>query len=132
MKFIAEAQNHIYDSLGERYRLRIIPSLSSFIVLPKILGRTTAVAAILDPTGLEKANIDRIANDTSPWPTQDMGEVNRFEYILAVGSDESLMNRLKRLRNAETVYTGLRKTGGSNWRCDPDAVYRDLEEIVKE
>ena len=106
----AEAQNLIYDSLGERYRLRIIPALSSFIVLPKVLGQTSAVAAILDPSGLAEANIERIANNTTTWPTSEMSEINRFEYILAIGSDESLMNRLKRIANAETVYTGLRKS----------------------
>ncbi|CCA66498.1 related to alpha,alpha-trehalose-phosphate synthase, 115 KD subunit [Serendipita indica DSM 11827] len=125
----AEAQNHIYDSLGERFRLRIIPSPSSFIVLPKIIGRTPAVAAILNVNGIRGADIEKPIN--MPWPTPDMGDILRYEYILAVGGDESLMNRLKRVKNAETIYTGVRQTGGSNWRCEPDRIYGALEEILR-
>ncbi|KAJ7581039.1 glycosyltransferase family 20 protein [Mycena floridula] len=43
----AEAQNHIFDSLGERYGLRIIPGSNSFLVLPTNISRSTAVGAIL-------------------------------------------------------------------------------------
>lgn len=43
----AEAQNHIFDSLGERYGLRIIPGRNSFLVMPNNISRSTAVAAIL-------------------------------------------------------------------------------------
>jgi trehalose 6-phosphate synthase complex regulatory subunit len=130
MYFIAEAQNHIYDSLGERFRLRIIPSLSSFIVLPKVLGRSTAVGTILQSEGVTVvgANMDAIAG-AQQWPTPGM-DADRYAYILAVGSDGSLMNRLKRVKNAETVYTGLRKTGGSNWRCEPEAIYAAFEDIL--
>ncbi|KAG8760617.1 hypothetical protein FRC14_002463 [Serendipita sp. 396] len=126
----AEAQNHIYDSLGERFGLRIIPSLSSFIILPKVVGRTSAVAAILNPEGIKAMDIRKTI--PTAWPTPDMGETERFEYILAVGSDESLMNRLKRVKNAETIYTGLRKSGGSNWRCGPEAIYEAFDAILQE
>jgi len=47
----AEAQNHIFDSLGERYGLRIIPGRNSFLVLPNNVSRSTAVGAILHPGG---------------------------------------------------------------------------------
>jgi len=47
----AEAQNHIFDSLGERYGLRIIPGKNSFLVLPTNISRSTAVGAILNPGG---------------------------------------------------------------------------------
>ncbi|KAF8153874.1 glycosyltransferase family 20-domain-containing protein [Crassisporium funariophilum] len=47
----AEAQNHIFDSLGERYGLRIIPGKNSFLVLPNNVSRSTAVGAILHPGG---------------------------------------------------------------------------------
>jgi len=47
----AEAQNHIFDSLGERYGLRIIPGNNSFLVLPNNISRSTAVGAILHPGG---------------------------------------------------------------------------------
>ncbi|PVG00095.1 hypothetical protein CPB86DRAFT_813377 [Serendipita vermifera] len=126
----AEAQNHIYDSLGERFRLRIIPSLSSFIVLPKAVGRTTAVASILNSTGLSTVNVEKISN--VPWPTPEMGNIDNYEYILAVGGDDSLMNRLKRIEKAETVYTGLRKSGGSKWRCEPEHIYEAIDFIIRD
>ncbi|KAF8890790.1 glycosyltransferase family 20-domain-containing protein [Gymnopilus junonius] len=47
----AEAQNHIFDSLGERYGLRIIPGRNSFLVMPNNISRSTAVGAILHPGG---------------------------------------------------------------------------------
>ncbi|KAF8656163.1 hypothetical protein AX16_002732 [Volvariella volvacea WC 439] len=47
----AEAQNHIYDSLGERFGLRLIPGSNSFLVLPNNISRSTAVGAILHPGG---------------------------------------------------------------------------------
>ncbi|KDR78129.1 hypothetical protein GALMADRAFT_94660 [Galerina marginata CBS 339.88] len=47
----AEAQNHIFDSLGERYGLRIIPGRNSFLVMPNNVSRSTAVGAILHPGG---------------------------------------------------------------------------------
>lgn len=128
----AEAQNHIYDSLGERFRLRIIPSPSSFIVLPKVLGRSTAVGSILQSGGQSEATLNLDATvGTQQWPTPGM-DAEQYTYILAVGSDGSLMNRLKRIKNAETVYTGLRMTGGSNWRCEPEEIYRAFEEILSD
>ncbi|KAF8315938.1 hypothetical protein DL93DRAFT_2166528 [Clavulina sp. PMI_390] len=42
----AEAQNHIWDSLGERFALRIIPGARSFLVLPKNVSRSTAVGVV--------------------------------------------------------------------------------------
>ncbi|KAI6167816.1 hypothetical protein EDD17DRAFT_864385 [Pisolithus thermaeus] len=48
----AEARNHIFDSLGERYRLRIIPGQNSFLVLPSNISRLTAVCTILHPEDL--------------------------------------------------------------------------------
>jgi hypothetical protein len=110
--------------------LRIIPSLSSFIVLPKAVGRTTAVASILNSTGLHGINVEKLPN--VPWPTPEMGNIDNYEYILAIGADDSLMNRLKRIEKAETVYTGLRKSGGSKWRCEPEHIYEALDAIIQE
>ncbi|KAI6107086.1 hypothetical protein EDD16DRAFT_121566 [Pisolithus croceorrhizus] len=47
----AEAQNHIFDSLGERYGLRIILGRNSFLVLLNNISRSTAVGTILHPGG---------------------------------------------------------------------------------
>ncbi|ESK86149.1 glycosyltransferase family 20 protein [Moniliophthora roreri MCA 2997] len=43
----AEAQNHIFDSLGERYALRIIPNTDSFLVLPNNVSRGNAILPVL-------------------------------------------------------------------------------------
>lgn len=75
----AEAQNHIFDrfvdlfisfflyslifiyynSLGERYGLRIIPGKNSFLVLPNNVSRSTAVGAILHPGGPARSPLVR-------------------------------------------------------------------------
>lgn len=43
----AEVQNLIYDSLGERYSLRIIPGQTSFLIMPKNTSRASAVQHIV-------------------------------------------------------------------------------------
>jgi len=74
----AEAQNHIYDSLGERFGLRIIPSFSSFIVMPKVVGRTMAVGTIL--TIANSSNIINAAaasnNDNTSYATNALNPPN--------------------------------------------------------
>ena len=42
-----EVQNHIMDSLGERFGLRLHPGATSFLILPRSAGRAMAVAHIL-------------------------------------------------------------------------------------
>lgn len=43
----AEVQNLIYDSLGERFSLRIIPGKTSFLIMPKNTSRASAVQHII-------------------------------------------------------------------------------------
>jgi trehalose-6-phosphatase len=45
----AEAQNNIFDRLGERYGSRIVRGASSFLVFPNNISRSSAVGAILNP-----------------------------------------------------------------------------------
>ena len=49
----------IYNSLGERYGLRIIPGRNSFLVLPNNVSRSTAVGAILHPGGPARSPLTR-------------------------------------------------------------------------
>ncbi|OCH91314.1 hypothetical protein OBBRIDRAFT_834281 [Obba rivulosa] len=99
----ADAQNHIFDSLGERYGLRIIPGSNSFLVLPNNISRSTAVGAILHP-----------------------GEnATDFDFVLAIGKDEKLMRRLNELDNAETVSTGTRRAD-AKWTLDAKDVLPTL------
>ncbi|GBE87033.1 Putative alpha,alpha-trehalose-phosphate synthase [UDP-forming] 100 kDa [Sparassis crispa] len=114
----AEAQNHIFDSLGERYGLRIIPGANSFLVLPNNISRSTAVGAILQPGGPAHA-----APAPRPsWMTSETSETagaGDVDFVLAVGKDEKLMRRLNELDCAETVSTGRRGTD-AKWKLDPD------------
>ncbi|KAH7905019.1 glycosyltransferase family 20-domain-containing protein, partial [Hygrophoropsis aurantiaca] len=113
----AEAQNHIFDSLGERYGLRIIPGANSFLVLPSNISRSTAVGAILHPGGpAHSARATYLdggsASDEAP-------------FVFAVGGDEKLLRRLNELDNAETCSTGRRGTD-ARWRLDPGEAVRVL------
>ena len=47
------------SSLGERYRLRIIPGKNSFLVLPYNVSRSTTIGAILDPGGPARSPLTR-------------------------------------------------------------------------
>jgi hypothetical protein len=90
------------------------------------MGRATAVNAILDPS---------LLNDNSPKDpskgsaADDEVHAGRFDLILTIGSDESLINRMKRLPNAETIYTGNRRSGAS-WRLEPANLYAVLEQMI--
>ncbi|TCD64575.1 hypothetical protein EIP91_003902 [Steccherinum ochraceum] len=120
----AEAQNHIFDSLGERYGLRIIPGSNSFLVLPNNISRSTAVGAILHPGG--PAHVPLIRGSTGPtsplrasgapvisssWLSSETADTTyepsaTADFVLAIGKDEKLLRRLNELDNAETVFTG--------------------------
>ena len=51
-RWAAEAQNHTFDSLGERYGLRITPGQNSFLMpILNNISRSTAVGAIMQPGG---------------------------------------------------------------------------------
>ncbi|KAG1773693.1 glycosyltransferase family 20 protein [Suillus placidus] len=110
----AEAQNHIFDSLGERYGLRIIPGSNSFLVLPNNISRSTAVGAILHPGG--PAHSPR----SSSMPDLDVpvnGGGAEAGFVFAVGGDEKLLRRLNELDNAETVSTRGKGTD-AKWKLD--------------
>ncbi|OCH91316.1 hypothetical protein OBBRIDRAFT_873262 [Obba rivulosa] len=111
----AEAQNHIFDSLGERYGLRIIPGSNSFLVLPNNISRSTAVGAILHPGGPAHSLVAQ-----APWiapESTEMENATDFDFVLAIGKDEKLMRRLNELDNAETVSTGTKGTD-AKWKLD--------------
>ncbi|KAF9473941.1 hypothetical protein BDN70DRAFT_924896 [Pholiota conissans] len=84
----AEAQNHIFDSLGERYGLRIIPGRNSFLVLPNNVSRSTAVGAILHPGGPARSHmhLHRGVPDSGSFsPLAEMGSSNSFATLLGGG-----------------------------------------------
>ncbi|KAG1791951.1 glycosyltransferase family 20-domain-containing protein [Suillus variegatus] len=110
----AEAQNHIFDSLGERYGLRIIPGSNSFLVLPNNISRSTAVGAILHPGGPAHSPRSSSMPDLYVPVSGGGGDVG---FVFAVGSDEKLLRRLNELDNAETVSTSGKGTD-AKWKLD--------------
>ncbi|KAJ7293788.1 alpha,alpha-trehalose-phosphate synthase [Mycena rebaudengoi] len=122
----AEAQNHIFDSLGERYGLRIIPGENSFLVLPNNVSRSTAVGAILHPGGPAHSPLQRGGG----WMSPDVGDSDAvangdLDLILAVSSDEKLIRRLNEIDCAETCSTGSKATD-ARWRLEADKVLETL------
>lgn len=67
-----EALNLIYDSLGERYSLRIIPKAHSFLIMPKNVSRQTAIQHIVSLSAvgspllsMSGAPLDRTATEVA-------------------------------------------------------------------
>ncbi|KIK93311.1 glycosyltransferase family 20 protein [Paxillus rubicundulus Ve08.2h10] len=122
----AEAQNHIFDSLGERYGLRIIPGSSSFLVLPNNISRSTAVGAILHPGGPAYSPRSGMALAS----VNGRGDVSDdASFVFAVGGDEKLLRRLNELDNAETASTS-RKGTDAKWKLDPKDVVSVLAQFA--
>ena len=125
----AEAQNHIFDSLGERYGLRIIPGSTSFLVLPNNISRSTAVGAVLHPGGpSSSAPPAWLAPPAEPGESESATE---FDFVLAVGKDEKLMRRLNELDGAETCSTRANLGTDAKWRLDPSQVVPSLWRFVE-
>ncbi|KAI0033040.1 alpha-trehalose-phosphate synthase [Vararia minispora EC-137] len=129
----AEAQNHIFDSLGERFSLRIIPGETSFLVLPNFISRSTAVGAILHPLGPAQSPLAGRAVWVAPEALEAEPGVSESDFVLAVGKDEKLLRRLGELGEAETVSTGDQGRGtGAKWRVSREGVRAILEKLAEE
>ncbi|KAI5992797.1 glycosyltransferase family 20 protein [Pisolithus albus] len=146
----AEAQNHIFDSLGERYGLRIVPGQNSFLVLPNNISRSTAVGTILHPggpacsplgggAGVGDADYDgywssvTIGGGAGRTSSSTGGRVSSAvdsTLVLAIGGDEKLLRRLNELDDAETVSTSRRGTD-AKWKLDPREVLGVLEALAQ-
>ncbi|KAI6107715.1 hypothetical protein EV401DRAFT_433817 [Pisolithus croceorrhizus] len=147
VKEFAEAQNHIFDSLGERYGLRIIPGQNSFLVPPNNISRLTAVGTILHPGGPAcsplggDAGVDNdgywssvtIGGGTGRTTSSTGGRVSsaaESTLMLAIGGDEELLRRLNELDGAETVSTSRRETD-ARWKLDPREVLGVLQTLAQ-
>ncbi|KII83794.1 glycosyltransferase family 20 protein [Plicaturopsis crispa FD-325 SS-3] len=113
----AEAQNHIFDSLGERYGLRIIPGKNSFLVLPNNISRSTAVGAILHPGGPAHSPL----TGRAAWMTADNADLDSvtgdIDLVFAIGTDEKLLRRLNDIDNAETCSVSEKGTD-AKWKLE--------------
>ncbi|KAG6875569.1 hypothetical protein C0992_003285 [Termitomyces sp. T32_za158] len=115
----AEAQNHIFDSLGERYGLRIIPGRNSFLVLPNNVSRSTAVGAILHPGGPARSVPQRAWVSHDAFDAEAQSGAGDVDFILAVSGDEKLLRRLNEVDGAETCSTSGRGTD-AKWKVEPE------------
>ncbi|KAF8332454.1 glycosyltransferase family 20 protein [Amanita rubescens] len=127
----AEAQNHIFDSLGERFGLRIIPGKNSFLVLPNNISRSTAVGAILHPGGPARSPL---SGTRGPWLSSDFDEVTNvgedLDLLVAISSDEKLLRRLNEFDRSETCSTSGRRTD-AKWKLDPSEAKNVLELFIR-
>ena len=133
----AEAQNHIFDSLGERYGLRIIPGQNSFLVLPNNISRSTAVGAIMHPGGPACSPRGGGSGVGENEYDSQLGSVSTGRgvagsdstLVLAIGGDEKLLRRLNELESVESVSTS-RKGTDAKWKLDPREVLGALETLA--
>ena len=107
---------YIWVSLGERYGLRIIPGMNSFLVLPNNISRSTAVGAILHPGGPAHSPLMGRAAWMPPDTSEGVG--GDLDFLLAVTADEQLLRRLNEFDNAETCSTSGKGTD-AKWKLDP-------------
>lgn len=132
----AEAQNHIWDSLGEKFGLRIIPATRSFLVLPSKASRSNAVDLILSSA------TDPYATLTSPRVAppsiaaagasiSNQPPESAFDFILAVGNDEKLLGRLNDIAGSQTVSTSMRDSN-AKWSLDRTKTVEELWAFLKE
>jgi trehalose 6-phosphate synthase/phosphatase len=127
----AEAQNHIFDSLGELFGLRIIPGKNSFLVLPNNVSRSTAVGAILHPGGPARSPL---SGPRGSWLAPELDEATTvgedLDLLVAISSDEKLLRRLNEFDNSETCSTSSKGTD-AKWKLDAGEAKGVLEAFVR-
>ncbi|KAG8941040.1 hypothetical protein FRC04_004819 [Tulasnella sp. 424] len=123
----AEAQNHIWDSLGEKFGLRIVPATRSFLVLPQSASRLRAVELILGPGGPPRSENGELHSAPSPHPHTP--DETPFDFVLAIGTEERLLNRLNSVPHSVTVSTSL-KNSNAKWRLERQDVLAQLQNLV--
>ncbi|KAG8918571.1 hypothetical protein FRC00_012317 [Tulasnella sp. 408] len=122
----AEAQNHIWDSLGEKFGLRIVPATRSFLVLPQSASRQNAVELILRPEGPPTPETINSPSALSP----NLSGETPFDFVMAVGNEERLLSRVNSIPNSVTVSTNL-KNSNAKWRLEQKSVLEQLENLAK-
>ncbi|KAI6107081.1 hypothetical protein EDD16DRAFT_1898957 [Pisolithus croceorrhizus] len=130
----AEARNHIFDSLGERYRLRIIPGQNSFLVLPRPacspLGGDTGVGDVDNDGHWSSVTTGGCTGGTTSSTGGRVSSAAESTLVLAIGGDEKLLRRLNELDGAETVSTS-RRGADAKWKLDPREVLGVLQTLAR-
>ncbi|EJD43548.1 hypothetical protein AURDEDRAFT_104625 [Auricularia subglabra TFB-10046 SS5] len=120
----AEAQNHLWDSLGERFGLRIIPRTNSFLVLPNKISRSAAVGVMLRMYGITAFPYPPVF-DSDHLPKL----VDDIDLVFAVSRDDRLLARLNGVPNSVTC-TASGKGSDAKWRLPgPQDVLKLVNEI---
>ncbi|WFC96576.1 hypothetical protein MBRA1_003237 [Malassezia brasiliensis] len=128
----AEVQSLIYDSLGERFSLRILHGHACFTIMPKNVSRTTAVQYLLSLDGMG-ALPTRHADEQAETDETQKG---MFTFVLQIGTDEHLVAYLNQLDLGFAPRTCIasesaRPSSDASYHLAPGAdVQAALEEIV--
>ncbi|KAH8828196.1 alpha,alpha-trehalose-phosphate synthase [Flagelloscypha sp. PMI_526] len=147
----AEAQNHIFDSLGERYHLRIVPGSNSFLVIPNFASRSSVMAAILTP-GMSLHGLPQSPRSSllppagSSYMTSSAldGPDSGGELVVCISKEERLLRRVNEFGETSgrgdsvfTVSTRITQALNSNkgtdakWYLDMAKVPSILDELVQ-
>ncbi|PKI84992.1 hypothetical protein MVES1_000885 [Malassezia vespertilionis] len=132
----AEVQSLIYDSLGERYSLRILRGDASFTVMPKTVSRTTAVQYLLTLDAMG-ALPSRTLRDERKADVACATQKGIFSLVLQIGTDENMIAFLNQLDVTFAPYTcttremSQKPLSGAAYQLRPGAeVDNALEEII--
>lgn len=139
----SEMRSLIYDSLGERFSLRILHGVNSFVIMPKNVSRATAVQHIvgLDSMGMlpAPAPAAHVTGSAAP-PTASSaaaGPRNILDFVLAIGQDEALLRYINQLdmtyvpRTCTTASTRTNSAPQAAYQLAPGQdVMRTLEDII--
>lgn len=120
----AEAQNHLWDSLGERFGLRIVPRTNSFLVLPNKISRSSAVGVILGMYGIATLGASMTVADQALPALRD-----GVDFILAISRDDRLLGKLNSVPKAVTC-SASGKGSDAKWKLPgPADVLRLVSEL---
>ena len=113
----AEMRSLIYDSIGERFSLRILVGVNSFVIMPKNVSRATAVQHIvgLDSMGMLPALAPATASVGSCAK-------NILDFALAISQDDALLRYVNQLDMTYVPRTCT--TAASRTQSAPQAAYQ--------
>jgi len=117
----AEVQNHIMDSLGERFGLHIVPGATGFLVMPKANSCASALEGLLDSTQASSGQTNLAINP----PAQ-------FDCIVCFSEDDRVFSFLKSVGSERVVTCGLgTKAREAYWTLEKtDMVFEMMDHLL--